>query len=561
MATTRKRKVGFLIAAFLLAILFVVGFPALVYDLSVSKIVSLDADWNVTFHGKTTHVESLRNYRTQFKNVKVMDSLVLEKQMPADLSEYSAMQVRLYQAAIEVFIDGREIYSYGKKTVEAGGMAGSGVYRIDLPGGWLGKTMRIRLWASNSMAFDILPDITLAPNHLHGLTYEDPEITPVFFVACFMAILGAILIVCGLGGLGFASYFLRLLLIGFFSLVLGVWTLCYTNDIQLISLNRELNSLIEYGLIYLSPCTVGLLFLAMRKDKLQGWRWIGLCVVLSILVLVFLVATFAQFFHLAPYVTFLKPFHVISLLGIVFLLLPGVAFSRKDGLSEKIFGAGFIFFCVLCVLELVLYILHGAVFGGVGRRHPVIPIGVLGFLFAMLISYAVYLQKAVADRAEKFVLSSLAYRDSLTGLYNRAKCEKIFDALNSTTSDYAIVSVDLDGLKKVNDNFGHGEGDLFLKTFANLLLKVFTGIGTPVRMGGDEFVVIIRQEHLNDLDAALQNLQELEKVESEELPFPLEGSYGVALQSEVHSNADAVYRAADSRMYAMKQKSKLSRQT
>ena len=52
-----------------------------------------------------------------------------------------------------------------------------------------------------------------------------------------------------------------------------------------------------------------------------------------------------------------------------------------------------------------------------------------------------------------------AYRDALTGIYNRAKCEHIFEILNRDDSDYAIVSIDVNGLKYVNDNFGHSMGE------------------------------------------------------------------------------------------------------
>jgi diguanylate cyclase (GGDEF)-like protein len=117
----------------------------------------------------------------------------------------------------------------------------------------------------------------------------------------------------------------------------------------------------------------------------------------------------------------------------------------------------------------------------------------------------------------------------------------------------------MNGLKKLNDTYGHGMGDEQLKAFAKTLSEAFKGIGTPIRMGGDEFLIIVRQEHLNDMDAAFEKMRALQEEASRLLPIPLAASYGTAMRSEVRSTADDVYRRADDRMYKMKKESKDTR--
>ena len=143
--------------------------------------------------------------------------------------------------------------------------------------------------------------------------------------------------------------------------------------------------------------------------------------------------------------------------------------------------------------------------------------------------------------------------DSLTGLYNRAKCERIFEVLDRRDSKYAIVSIDMNGLKKVNDSHGHSVGDKLLIRYAEVFKKAFNGVGTTIRMGGDEFLAIVRSEHLHELQSALKDLKILEKSNSYGLPVPLEAAYGYAIHELGDpAKANDVYKLADSKMYDMK---------
>ena len=132
--------------------------------------------------------------------------------------------------------------------------------------------------------------------------------------------------------------------------------------------------------------------------------------------------------------------------------------------------------------------------------------------------------------------------------------------LDKGASDYAIVSIDLNGLKIANDNHGHNAGDALIKTFAKVLKEAFLGIGTAIRVGGDEFVAIVRSE----VNAAIAKMAELQKTHGEGLPIPLEAAYGIAYKHELFKDefveseenirveAENVYHLADERMYAKK---------
>ncbi|MBP5247451.1 MAG: GGDEF domain-containing protein [Fibrobacter sp.] len=557
--TSIRRKVGFLTLAFMLAVAFFIGLTALVNYNPAGRSVVLDSLWVVDYHGQKFTPKSLDRFRPVTGSVHYGDSLYFETKMPSNLSGYSALHIRLYASAMDVYLDSEKVYSYGRDLIETGEVVGSGYHRVEISPGWEGKTLKLRVYAAESGAFNTMPETTLLPNKMLGVPYSALHCSPAFCLAVFMCLFGAMAMIGGIGAMGYATYFFRLPLIGFFSFVLGLWTVCYTHEIQLISADLEINAILEYSMLFLSPLAIEILFVVLRRKKIFGWRWYGLIALPIFNGLFFIVTAFLQICHIANYTHFLAPFHVYIVVAILFMMVPGVVFSKREGLPERISGIGFIIFCLSCLVELVRYMLNQITPGMDPRANPIVPWGVLVYLMSLLVSYAMYLQRAIINKTEKDLLSSLAYRDALTGLYNRAKCEQIFDALNGVSSDYSITSIDMNGLKKVNDTYGHGRGDEVLKAFARALSEAFKGIGTPIRMGGDEFLVVIRQEHLNDRALAVEKMKQLLKEESKALAIQFSASYGTALRSEVNSDADEVYRQADERMYKMKSASRDAR--
>jgi diguanylate cyclase (GGDEF)-like protein len=99
------------------------------------------------------------------------------------------------------------------------------------------------------------------------------------------------------------------------------------------------------------------------------------------------------------------------------------------------------------------------------------------------------------DRAKTNRLYDLSVLDPLTGLHNRRFGEQNLKdeiARSQKTGDcLAVVLMDLDYFKEINDQFGHAVGDLALKEFSRCLKKAIRACDTPVRLGGDEFLLVL----------------------------------------------------------------------
>ena len=91
----------------------------------------------------------------------------------------------------------------------------------------------------------------------------------------------------------------------------------------------------------------------------------------------------------------------------------------------------------------------------------------------------------------EMLLRQEAERDPLTGLLNRGSFARILDLYEKSQSDFALILMDVDTFKSVNDTYGHAAGDAILKKVASLLLTAFRTIDYVCRIGGDEFAVIM----------------------------------------------------------------------
>lgn len=158
-------------------------------------------------------------------------------------------------------------------------------------------------------------------------------------------------------------------------------------------------------------------------------------------------------------------------------------------------------------------------------------------------------------------LQYLATHDVLTSLPNRFL---LFDAMEQAIKRakrnkkmFAVLYMDLDGFKKINDEQGHHMGDKVLKETANRLSTSIRGIDRVARLGGDEFAVI-----LEDVDEPADALLVAEKVrEVVDKPFDflpagkgVTASIGIGLYPDNGKSAAALLRAADQAMYKAKDK-------
>ncbi|NHC14968.1 GGDEF domain-containing protein [Motilibacter deserti] len=169
-------------------------------------------------------------------------------------------------------------------------------------------------------------------------------------------------------------------------------------------------------------------------------------------------------------------------------------------------------------------------------------------------------RRSVEVMHERSRLHHAARHDPLTGLANRGQLEEVarreLARARREGGHLALLYIDLDGFKQVNDEYGHRAGDDLLRQVAGRMQAALREGDLPARIGGDEFCVLLTTSVRGpgDVDAAVQRL--VEQVSS---PYLVEGkvvnvgvSIGAAAPEEGVHDFEAMLRAADARMYADK---------
>lgn len=167
-------------------------------------------------------------------------------------------------------------------------------------------------------------------------------------------------------------------------------------------------------------------------------------------------------------------------------------------------------------------------------------------------------------KAQAVHIEQLAFYDPLTGLPNRSllrdRVQQVLTHGTRRNNHGAILFIDLDNFKALNDTKGHNIGDLLLIEVAKRLQDCVRSSDTVARMGGDEFVIVL-DELDKDTQQAVAQAQDIgEKVlASLALPFNLQGfehhssaSIGISLFSDNEIGMDDVFRHADTAMYQAK---------
>ena len=174
------------------------------------------------------------------------------------------------------------------------------------------------------------------------------------------------------------------------------------------------------------------------------------------------------------------------------------------------------------------------------------------------------LEAEIAERrrAEEFVRHQ-AIHDGLTGLPNRLlledRLEVAIERCRRDDSHFALIYIDIDSFKPVNDRHGHLAGDVLLVGVAQRLRQAMRAGDTIARVGGDEFVVIM--ERAPDSDTAVRRVEGI--VAAMRTPYSLvlreqtvdvtiSASFGVAMYPEHGTDYDSLLHAADDAMYRAK---------
>lgn len=171
---------------------------------------------------------------------------------------------------------------------------------------------------------------------------------------------------------------------------------------------------------------------------------------------------------------------------------------------------------------------------------------VSGGIIALLRLFSMERRHLMAERAA-------AYRDALTGLFNRRAAEERLNELATQENRFTLVLFDLDHFKQVNDRYGHATGDLVLAGVAEAMVRITPRFGMAARWGGEEFLLILPMLTTREVRLLLDTLRTDIAAQQHGELTGVTASFGVATARR-GEHPDAVLERADAALYAVKER-------
>ncbi|QUL99411.1 MAG: GGDEF domain-containing protein [Candidatus Fermentithermobacillus carboniphilus] len=199
-------------------------------------------------------------------------------------------------------------------------------------------------------------------------------------------------------------------------------------------------------------------------------------------------------------------------------------------------------------MALVVMLAHSPE-GSFSTRHPLGPFVVIGLMWLEAYAVDMVVRHIVLQREE---LMQLAQQDPLTGLLNRRSLYQLLSHLITKEREFAVILVDLDRFKAVNDEHGHLFGDEVLRRVAEAMQCTVREGDVAARYGGDEFAVAVRGGR-GEGERVMLRLQEAVATVSRDMRVDVGLSGGVAVWPSDGATLEELLQEADRRLYRAKE--------
>ena len=526
---------------------------------AVSRYLTLNDAWDIAINDDSFQNVSLDTFR--FAPVKKGDTITMERTFPADTDcTGHALLLQIKQAAVTVSIDGEPIHQYGQERIERNKTVGSGYLPVDLPDDYAAKTLKLQFTVAEDKAFSSFEPIRVYEwKNIYRIILTENRIP--LFLGCFLTIFGLVTCCITFLAMLFSQKFTRILCISLFSVCIGLWTLCYYNVLLIFTMPLYTISLLEYLSLYLAPIP---LIIYMREDAFALKRP-AICTIYWVLFAVQLLATSVflalhtiDLVHCAATLKYMQVLILCHLIFSAVVEFMNLRISRQ--LIHRLFLIGMLVLSGSVCYDLVFYYFNRYLGIAISSTKGIASVGLVIFIAMLLISFYLDMTQKMMQEKERDFLIKSAYTDELTQIHNRRYCMEYMTRVREMENpDYTVFCFDLNNLKTTNDTYGHAQGDILIRSAADVIINAFEPHGIVARMGGDEFIAIAETNNPEEVSAMIREFRDNIAQKNEEIPdLHLSIAFGYASCSPKEYNIEKIYQIADDLMYENKQKMKKS---
>ena len=518
-----------------------------------SHYMELANGWTVTVGGETYENVTITDF--EFPMQQKGNVVTLSTRLPMDVMENPLLIFVSVHSAMDVYVDGMQVFSYGWNYAAKNLELGYGLQCISLPSDYNGRMLTIKLYVTESSAFNFI-DLPLLYDANYYFRDTMRSNLKNVLVDVFFVVFGTSLFIIGvIFALRDKKYY-KIVCISLFSIAIGLWSLCYSNLIMMMIYNLRVKTYLEYISLYVSPLIIMLYFYDDTLHLEHKWVRKQYLVILWAQMAFDCLWAVLVGINLAHFPDVLGLSHFLILLSSASILIVIVDFYRIKENRNQILAFGILMALVFVFADVFTFNIRKftSIFGD-HSFTSISNIGVLIFIFAVILDFVTRVSEEAKNKIRANMLEEIAYIDPLTGLFSRRKYEEECDRF-FIGAEYGVLLYDLNNLKKINDVYGHAAGDQTIKRFARCLRESCKDRGIIARIGGDEFVVLFKEGELPDIGKLTEEISMAMIHANQENPdYNLSAAWGYCSSTEQKGKAyKEVYAIADQRMYECKKR-------
>lgn len=478
------------------------------------------------------------------------DSLTMAVTLPEELPNHPTLCFPTRYWTVEASINGESIYAYAlEDNSPVGYIAGSIWNVISLPENSGGQGLTLRFSSPNSggvVKSWALPEIMIGSQASVDNYLGTRGLPLAIFVLCHTFFAGLMLIFSLFLWLRRMNFNRRgFFLLGLFVLLASLWVFTDSNMAHFFTYNRALLYLLNFFSLMLMPIP----FLLFLRELCRRWNF-----VLDLLCLLFVVNLGINTTLYFTGTVDLIQTQIITQMLLAVTMVTTFILCASERLHFHSTGAAYVLagICLLCIGGLISVI--DFALGSTQDNSLFFRLGLTLFIVLTCTGSCMRGMELLRSSLKAETYRLLAYTDNMTGLGNRAAFEREIDKLegNAQFSTLTLVMFDINGLKHINDLYGHYAGDNLIQSAANCIIESLGDLGKCFRLGGDEFVVLLKDISADVLESALKNFEsDAEKCDCGN-PEGLHVAWGHATGEPAPDLVHCLYREADKQMYSRK---------
>lgn len=451
--------------------------------------------------------------------------------------------IKTYLPEFQVYLDDTEIYSFS----DAYAVKGSSQHLIRIPRGSSGKTLIVRMDNSHSNERQI---------HMESAWIgEENEVLVRLLIDNLYAVIFGVL-TCLMGTVNLVAVIrirksfpwemrISFLYLSAFIFISGIWVVTDSEILLFITDRQAVVSLVSFVSFMIMPTGI-LKFVSYMLGEKK---------ILEILCRMFFVMAAMYLmnfqFPIIPGYLLLLPVHLMCFYSIVIILRMGhEKLKNRENKEMRKILRGFWLLGVFCIAAFIVYYINPTF-----QYALFYCMGIILFTICLMDAALVRLYEQVEKSANIAAYKRLAYMDTMTGMENRAAFMEE-QKRNVSSQGRTYILLDVNNLKWINDRYGHQAGDILINAAAKYIQDTFGEAGKCYRIGGDEFVVILKKSSAHEAADTLSAMQARIEKENKKRTIPLTIAAGYAVQEHEDDTAEQLLRKADANMYAEKKRMK-----